>query len=147
MHIKTFDAFTRMSFLNINRITNFLHKHLEDSDESANAIRKSLLYSAKEIPGLGGYVFVMEEKDIIIGATVINKTGMSEYQSENLLAYVAVHKEHRNKGIATKLIEKAIPYCTGNITLNINKENNAINLFEKKGFTSEKIQMTLDKIK
>jgi ribosomal protein S18 acetylase RimI-like enzyme len=136
-----------MSFLNINRITKFLHQHLENSDDSLSAIRKSLLYSAKEIPSLGGYVFVMEEKEIIIGATVINKTGMSGYQSENLLAYVAVHKDYRNKGIATKLIDKAIPYCNGNITLHINKENNAINLFEKKGFTSEKIQMTLHKIK
>lgn len=147
MIIKTFDAFTRMSFLNINRITKFLHQHLENSDDTASAIRKSLLYSAKEIPSLGGYVFVMEEEDIIIGATVINKTGMSGYQSENLLAYVAVHKEHRNKGVATQLIDKAIPYCNGNITLHINKENNAINLFEKKGFTSNKIQMTLHKIK
>jgi len=63
------------------------------------------------------------------------------------MAYLAVHKEPRDKGVATQLIDKAIPYCNGNITLNINKENNAINLFEKKGFTSNKIQMTLHKIK
>jgi GNAT superfamily N-acetyltransferase len=136
-----------MSFLNINRITKFLHQHLEDSEDSKSAIRKSLMYAAKEIPSLGGYVFVMEEEDKTIGAIVINKTGMSGYQSENLLAYLAVHKEYRNKGIATKLIDEAIPYCKGNITLNINNDSNAINLFEKKGFTSKKIQMTLHKIK
>ena len=30
MTIEIFDAFNRMSFLNINRITKFLHEHLED---------------------------------------------------------------------------------------------------------------------
>jgi len=48
------------------------------------------------------------------------------------MAYLAVHKEPRDKGVATQLIDKAIPYCNGNITLNINKENNAIKLFKKK---------------
>jgi ribosomal-protein-alanine N-acetyltransferase len=65
MIIKTFDAFTRISFLNINKITKFLHQYLEDFDDAASAARKSLLYAAKEIPSLGGYIFVMEEKDII----------------------------------------------------------------------------------
>ncbi len=143
--IKTFDAFTRMSFLNINRITKFLYEHLKEPKDNKSAIRKSLLYAAKEIPSLGGYAFVMEEKDKILGALVINKTGMSEYQSENLLVYLAVHKDHRNKGIATKLLNEAIRYCNGNITLTIQKESNAISLFKKIGFDSNKIQMTLSK--
>ena len=103
------------------------------------------MYAAKEIPGLGGYVFVMEEKDTIIGAIVVNKTGMSEYESENLLIYLAVDKEFRNQGIATELLNKTISYCTGNIAFNIPKENNASSLFEKKGFKLEKMQMTLNK--
>ncbi|AUC83956.1 GNAT family N-acetyltransferase [Polaribacter sp. ALD11] len=145
MVITTFDAYTRLSFLNIDKITNFIHQHLEKNRDDKSAIRKSLLYAAKEIPSLGGYAFVMEKDDEIIGATIINKTGMSEYQSENLLAYLAVHKEFRNKGVATKLLNEAIDYCNGNITLNINKKNDAIGLFEKNGFESKKIQMTLHK--
>ena len=71
---------------------------------------------------------------------------MKDYQSENLLVYLAVHKDFRKQGIATKLLEEAIRYCDGNITLQINKENNhAIKVFEKNGFTSKKIQMTLRK--
>lgn len=145
MIIKTFDAFTRMSFLNINKITNFLHEHLKESKDHKSAIRKSLLYAAKEIPSLGGYAFIMEEQDKIVGALIINKTGMSEYQSENLLVYLAVHKNFRNKGIATKLLNEAINYCNGNITLNIQKNNNAMALFKKIGFTTNKIQMTFKK--
>ena len=87
----------------------------------------------------------MKKNDEIIGVVVINKTGMSQYQSENLMTYLAVHKNYRNQGFATKLINKAVNYCNGNITLNIKKENNAIKLFEKNGFESMKIEMTLRK--
>ena len=145
MMIKTFDAFTRMSYLNINEISKFLHEHLEDPKEDKSAIRKSLLYAAKETSNIGGYAFVIEEKGKIIGAIVINKTGMSEYQSENLITYLAVHKEYRDQKIATRLIKEATNYCNGNLTLNIHKKNNAIELFRKNGFVSEKIQMTLNK--
>jgi ribosomal protein S18 acetylase RimI-like enzyme len=135
-----------MSFLVIDRITNFLQLHLVDCTDNKKAIRQSLLYAAKEITSLGGYTFITKEEGIIVGAIVINKTGMKDYQSENLLVYLAVHKDFREQGIATKLLEEAIRYCDGNITLQINKENNdAIKVFEKNGFTSKKIQMTLRK--
>jgi ribosomal protein S18 acetylase RimI-like enzyme len=146
MIIKTFDAFTRMSFITIDRITNFLHQHLDNCEDDKSAIRQALLYAAKEITSLGGYTFILEEKDEIFGAIVMNKTGMREYQSENLLVYLAVHKDFREEGIAAKLLEEAISYCNGNITLQIDKDNmNAIEVFEKSGFTSKKIQMTLRK--
>ena len=87
----------------------------------------------------------MKKNDEIIGVIVINKTGMSQYQSENLMTYLAIHKNYRNQGFATKLIHKTVEYCQGNITLNIKKENNAIKLFEKNGFKSKKIEMTLHK--
>jgi ribosomal-protein-alanine N-acetyltransferase len=145
MTINTFDAFNRMSFLTINRITNFLHQHLKDCKDDKTAIRQSLLYAAKEIPSLGGFTFTAKENDSIIGAIVINKTGMKAYQSENLLVYLAVHKDYSNKGIGSKLIKEAVNYCNGNVTLQINKESTAIKVFEKSGFTSEKIQMTFRK--
>jgi len=143
--IETFDAFHRMSFLTINSITKFLHQHLEDCKDDAKAIRQALLYAAKEIPSLGGYTFIAKENEHIVGAIVLNKTGMKSYQSENLLVYLAVHKDYRNKGIGSKLIKEAVNYCNGNITLQVQKESSAIKLFEKNGFTSQKIQMTLRK--
>ena len=145
MIIKTFDSFTRMSYLNINKISKFLHEHLEGCKNEKSAIRKSLLYAAKETSILGGYAFIIEEKDNIIGAIIINKTGMNAYESENLITYLAVHKDYRKQKIATKLIKKATNYCNGNLSLNIDKNNNAIELFRKNGFESKKIQMTLHK--
>lgn len=58
MIIKTFDAFNRMSFLVIDRITNFLQLHLEDCKNNKKAIRQSLLYAAKKITNLSGYTFI-----------------------------------------------------------------------------------------
>ncbi|CAH8295030.1 ribosomal protein S18 acetylase RimI-like enzyme [Mariniflexile fucanivorans] len=143
MTIKTFDAFTRLSINDINRITNFLFEYSDEARDTKSAIRKSLLYAAKEIPGLGGYVFVMEYKNEIIGATVVNKTGMNEYIPENILVYIAVETSFREKGIAKALIAHTIAYCDGDISKHINKDNPAIKLFEKQGFKTRNIEMRL----
>lgn len=145
MTIKTFDAFTRLSIIDINRITNFLYKYSGEHRDSKRAIRKSLLYAAKEIPGLGGYVFVVEQNNEILGVSVINKTGMNEYISENILVYIAVKTSFRGHGIAKKLMNYTINYCNGDITLHINKSNPAIALFKKLGFKSKNIEMRLER--
>ncbi|MEL0456109.1 GNAT family N-acetyltransferase [Flavobacteriaceae bacterium SZ-1-7] len=143
MTIKTYDAFSRLSIININRIANFLFQNFDQFRDSKSAIRKSLMYAAKEIPGLGGYVFVLEHKDEIVGAVVVNRTGMNEYLSENILVYVVVKKEFRGKGIGKKLIEHTIDYCKGDIAIHINKDNPAVNMFKNKGFKARNIEMRL----
>lgn len=143
MTIKTFDAFSRLSINDINRITNFLFEYSGEARDTKSAIRKSLLYAAKEIPGLGGYVFVVEYKNDVIGATVVNRTGMNEYIPENILVYIAVKKEFREKGIAKALINHTIKYCDGDISTHIHKDNPVIKLFEKQGFKPRNIEMRL----
>tara|TARA_R110002049_G_scaffold183328_4_gene351246 strand:- start:307 stop:744 length:438 start_codon:yes stop_codon:yes gene_type:complete len=143
MTIKTFDAFSRLSIMNINRITDFLYENSGAFGDAKTAIRKSIMYAAKELPGLGGYVFVMEDKNGILGAVVVNRTGMNEYLSENIMVYVAVKAGFRKKGIGKKLIKHTIKYCKGDIAIHINKENPVIKLFEKQGFKSRNIEMRL----
>ncbi|WP_439129376.1 GNAT family N-acetyltransferase [Polaribacter sp.] len=145
MTIQTFDAFNRLSLYDITRITNFLHIYSGDFKDTKSGIRKSLMYAAKEIPGLGGAVFLIENDNEIIAALVINKTGMNEYISENLLVNLAVKDEYRKKGIAKKLITYAKDYCIGDISLHINKSNTAMQLFEKEGFKETNIEMRLKK--
>ncbi|QQY80969.1 GNAT family N-acetyltransferase [Tamlana sp. s12] len=141
--IKNFDAFTRLSMNDINRTANFIHEHSGDFKDPISAIRKSLLYAAKEIAGLGGYVFLMEHKDEIIGAVVVNKTGMNEYLSENILVYIAVNEAYRGQGIASQLIKHTKRYCRGAIATHINKDNPIIKLFEDEGFEARNIEMRL----
>ncbi|MFG6687673.1 GNAT family N-acetyltransferase [Mariniflexile sp. HNIBRBA6329] len=143
MTIKTYDAFSRLSINDINRITNFLFEYSGEARDTKSAIRKSVLYAAKEIPGLGGYVFVVEYQNDIIGATVVNRTGMNEYIPENILVYIAVKKEFREKGIAKALINHTIKYCDGDISTHIHKDNPVIKLFEKQGFKPRNIEMRL----
>lgn len=145
MIIKTFDAFSRLSILDINRITEFLFDHSGDYRDSKSAIRKSIRYAAKEIPGLGGYVFVMEHENTMLGVTVVNKTGMNEYMPENLLVYLVVNKTYRGKGIAKRLIDYTKNYCKGDIAIHIHKDNPVISLLEDRGFKSKNIEMRLER--
>jgi len=143
MTIKTFDAFSRLSMLDINRITQFLFEHSGKYRDSKSAIKKSIRYAAKEIPGLGGSVFVMEHEKKILGVAVVNKTGMNEYMPENLLVYLVVNKTYRSKGVAKRLIDYTKNYCKGDIAIHIHKDNPVIKMFESRGFQSKNIEMRL----
>ena len=145
MTITTFDAFSRLSIMDISRVTKFLYKYSGEFKDSKSAIRKSVMYAAKEVPGLGGYVFIIENKDEILGAVVVNRTGMNEYLAENILVYVAVKEEFRKQGIAKKLIAHTVKYCNGDIAIHVNKDNPAIKLFENQGFKSRNIEMRLER--
>ena len=145
MTIKTFDAFTRLSIMDINRITNFLYANLGEFKDKKSAIRKSIMYAAKEMPGLGGFVFVMEEKGEVLGAVVVNRTGMNEYLSENILVYLAVKEGFRQKGIAKKLINHTVRYCKGDIATHVSIDDPVKKLFEKQGFKSRNIEMRLER--
>ena len=143
MKLNTYDAFNRITPLGIERVTNFLHKHLEEYGDSKSAITKAINYAAKERTGLGGYVFTLEDKDEIIAAVVINKTGMDEYIPENILVYIATHKEYRGKGIGKKIMKYTIDNCMGDIALHVEKDNPAKFLYEKLGFTNPYLEMRL----
>ncbi|SFD37464.1 GNAT family N-acetyltransferase [Algibacter pectinivorans] len=146
MTIKTYDAFTRLSFMDINRITNFIHENAGEFKDSKSAITKAIKYAAKEIPGLGGYVFIMQENDDILGVVVVNRTGMNEYLSENILVYLAVKQGFRQSGIAKALIKHTIDYCSGEISIHININDPVIKLFQKQGFKARNIELRLDRL-
>ena len=143
MILKTYDAFNRITPLKIEKVTNFLFKHLENYGDSKAAIKKAIDYAAKERTGLGGYVFTIENDNIIVGAVVVNKTGMDEYIPENILVYIATHNEHRGKGIGKKIMKYAIDNCKGDIALHVEKDNPAKFLYEKLGFTTPYLEMRL----
>src|SRR5690606_33673846 len=105
MQITTYDAYTRLSTMEADRLTNFILGHHEGPKPPQRAVAKAIQYSAKEIPGLGGYVFVLKEKDEILGLMVVNKTGMGDYIPENFIAFLTIHKEHRQGGLEQVLMD------------------------------------------
>ena len=145
MKFITYDAFNRITPVQIDRVVNFLFTHLEEYGDSKNAIRKAINYVAKERTGLGGYVFTLEDANEIVSAVVINKTGMDEYIPENILVYIATHKEHRGKGIGKKMMKYVIENCSGDIALHVEKDNPAQFLYKKLGFTTPYLEMRLKK--
>ncbi len=145
MTITTYDAYNRIPSLQTDRVKDFLHTHLEEFGDTPSAIKKSIEYTAKQGSGFGGYTIIVEYEKNIIGALVINRTGMEEYAPENILVYMATHAEHRGQGIARKLMEKAMLLCKGDIALHIQENNPARKIYEKFGFTHPCLEMRLSR--
>lgn len=128
-----------------NEIVVFLHEHLEQYRDSKPDITKAIDYAIKEYDSFGGFVMVARENSEIACAVVVNETGMKGYIPENILVYIATHKNHRGKGIGKKLMQESIANANGNIALHVEPENPAKFLYDKLGFTSKYLEMRLIK--
>ena len=84
-----------------------------------------------------------KEDGKIIGAVVMNKTGMEGYIPENILVYIAVHEEARGKGVGKKLMKAATERAEGAVALHVEPENPAVHLYKKMGFTNKYLEMRL----
>ncbi|MFT5147313.1 MAG: ribosomal-protein-alanine N-acetyltransferase [Polaribacter sp.] len=142
---KIFDAENKPSNLEKAEVINFLFDHLEEFGDPKKDIQKAIDYSTKEFTSFGGFTMLIMEDDVLVGATVINQTGMGGYIPENILVYIATHKDYRGKGLGRTLMQKAIDYSTGDIALHVEANNPAKYLYEKLGFTNPYLEMRLKK--
>lgn len=124
-------------------INEFLYEHLEQYGDKKEDIDKALKYALKTIDSFGGFLIVAKEDTDIVGAVVVNSTGMKGYIPENILVYIATHKQYRGKGIGKILMEKTIEEANGDIALHVEKDNPARFLYEKYGFTNPYLEMRL----
>lgn len=147
LKFKIYNPNTGMSTLSKLNATEFLYEHLEQYGDKKKDIEKAIKYALKEIPSFGGFILEGYENDDLIGAVVINQTGMSGYIPENILVYIAIHKKTRGKGYGKLLMNKAIELAQGNIALHVEKDNPARFLYEKVGFTTPYLEMRLKKKK
>jgi len=125
----------------------FLFDHLEQYGDKKEDITKALNFSLKAndadpalIP-LGGFVMNGYIDNELVGTVVVNKTGMSGYIPENILVYIATHRDYRGKGIGRQLMEKAFETAEGNVALHVEPDNPARFLYEKVGMTSKYLEM------
>lgn len=119
-------------------VKHFLYKHLEQYGDTLPEISKAIEYVFEKE---GGFVLVQFYGNEISGIVVVNETGMSGYIPENILVYIAVDSKNRGKGFGKELMTAAIKSCKGDIALHVEKENPAIKLYEKLGFTSPYMEM------
>lgn len=124
-------------------LAKFLHKHLEQYGDKIKDIQKAIDYVFER----GGNITVQYINNEIVGAVVINQTGMKGYIPENILVYIAVNNQYRGRGLGKQLMEKAISSCKGDIALHVEKDNPARFLYEKLGFTNPYLEMRLKRSK
>lgn len=139
------DSYKPLTVNEKNAVVDFLFKHLNEYGDPKAHIVKAVEYALKETASHGGFVLTAEEEGSIVGAVVMNQTGMDGYIPENILVYIAVHGEHRGKGIGKKLMQKAIEVSNGDIALHVEPENPAFHLYKKLGFTNKYLEMRLTK--
>jgi ribosomal protein S18 acetylase RimI-like enzyme len=120
-------------------VAKFLHQHLEQYGDKVEDIQKAIDY----VFDRGGNITVQYLDNEIVGAVVINQTGMSGYIPENILVYIAIDNKYRGKGLGKQLMQKAIESCKGDIALHVEKDNPARFLYEKLGFTNPYLEMRL----
>ncbi|WP_026977974.1 GNAT family N-acetyltransferase [Flavobacterium tegetincola] len=122
-------------------VNEFLFKSLEEYGDPKSDINDAMDYSLGLENSPGGFVLVANDGDKVVGAVVVNRTGMKKYIPENILVYIATDPEYRGKGIGKKLMETAIETAEGSIALHVEPNNPAKGLYEKLGFTNKYLEM------
>lgn len=121
----------------------FLYKHLDKFGDPKDQIEKSIDYAFSSAEGKGGFLLAGFWENNLVGALIMNKTGMSGYIPDNILVYVAVDAKLRGKGIGAKIIEKSFELAEGDIKLHVEYDNPAKRLYERLGMTTKYAEMRL----
>ncbi|UZD24605.1 GNAT family N-acetyltransferase [Algoriphagus halophytocola] len=143
--LETLSTIDSATYLQKNEIADFLFEHLGKYGDPKEDIMKCLDYALDQSLHAGGFVVMARENGKLLGALVMNKTGMSGYIPENILVYIAVDASQRGKGIGGKIMEMAIKMANGSIALHVEPDNPAKNLYERIGFTNKYLEMRLTK--
>lgn len=129
--------------LDPNEVIDFLFEHLDEYGDERKDIAKCLDYALSTAEGKGGSVLVARDKGKVVGALILNNTGMSGYIPENILVYVAVDGSQRGKGVGKTLVQMAADNTTGSIALHVEPQNPARHLYEKLGFSNKYLEYRL----
>jgi ribosomal-protein-alanine N-acetyltransferase len=141
--IKIFNEANRPTEIQKDQIADFLHTHLGEYGDPKKDILKALNYSVKDMTSFGGFTVILEENSEILGAVIVNNTGMGGYIPENILVYIATHSKKRGRGLGKKLMTETINHANGDIALHVEANNPAKILYEKFGFTNPYLEMRL----
>lgn len=130
-----FKKLTRDEFID------FLFKHLDKFGDPKEDINKCLDYAFSNEKSEGGFALTAFLEGKLVGALIMNKTGMSGYIPDNILVYVAVDASYRGKGIGRQIVEESFKHAKGAVKLHVEYDNPAKRLYERIGFTSKYAEM------
>jgi ribosomal protein S18 acetylase RimI-like enzyme len=147
LSIKQINKEEELTEVTRQELIDFLHTHLDRFRDDKIAIGKCLDYAFEKNAGKGGFVVTGHYDGKLVGAVVMNKTGMEGYIPENILVYIAVDASLRGKGIGRQLMEEAINRVEGDVKLHVEYDNPAKRLYERIGFTTKYAEMRYTKSK
>lgn len=136
-----YNSYAAVSDVKQQEIVNFLFDHLDEFGDEKNDINKAIQYALGKAESFGGFIVLAHQQDNLIGAVVVNRTGMNGYIPDNILVYIAMHRDFRGKGIGKSLMTEAINAADGDIALHVEPNNPARFLYEKLGFNSKYLEM------
>ncbi len=148
LEMKVFNALDRPTTLELQTIVEFLHTGLGKYGDPPQHIAAAIDYACSAHQSQGGFVITVSVplpdhpyNNPIVGAVVINQTGMGGYIPENILVYIAVDESMRGKGIGKQLMQKALKLAKGDVALHVEPDNPARKLYEHLGFTNKYLEM------
>ncbi len=137
---KSFPAWT-----NRNEVVQFFHETMKPYEDEIKHIKDALDYAFSTDSGKGGFLMLLSMDKKLLGALLMQRTGMGGYIPENILLFVTISPELRGKGVGRKLIEHCINECEGDVKLHVEYENPAKRLYERIGFKNKYADMRFTK--
>jgi alanine racemase len=127
--------------IGVTDVIDFLCDQLQPFHDPTDTITLAVDYALSSIPEGKGFILLATTGSEITGALVCVELMKIGVIPENLIVYVCVHRDHRLKGLGTRLIEEAIECCEGDLKLHVEKSNPAVALYRKLGFEDAYYEM------
>lgn len=141
--IQTYEELS--DYVTIEEITNFLHEEMKPYEDDKDVIHTAIDYAISSHPNGGGFILLAIRNSEISGCIVNVKTQTTGFIPSNVLVFVCVKKELRNKGIGEKLLRHAINYCDGDVKLHASESNPAVKLYKRIGFENNFLELRYHK--
>lgn len=140
-----YNATNRPSEMEKYKLVDFISTNLGEKAENKDFIRRAIDYATKDRLSFGGFAIVVKSHDEIVGAAIVNHTGMEGYMAENVLVYIAVCSKFRRKGVAKGMIENVLRYAKGDVALHLKGDSSLSAVCEKFGFKKSIVEMRLER--
>lgn len=124
-----------------DELARFFHETMKPWNDSLEHVQSALDYLFSDAEGKGGFLTLMSVDGRLAGAVAMLETGMGGYVPEHILLFVSVAPEARGKGLGSKLIQRALDRCPGDVKLHVEYDNPAKRLYERLGFTTKYAEM------
>ena len=110
-----------MSYHKKTALINFICNYQEDTNLTKSLITHLVDYALKEISSFGGFVVTEEAGNEILGAMVVNNTGMEGYMPNNLIVASAFLPSRGKQGSKKRILQKIMHVTRGDTTLLVKK--------------------------